>query len=892
MWRVTRKGLLAHKFRLALTAVAIVLGVTFISGTLVLTDTLHATFTTLFGHIYQNVDFEIRGKAAFTDNTGGGGAVRKPIPDSITAEVRRIPGVAYAEGTVGGYAQFVAPDGQAVTTGGAPTIGLSFDPNPQLSALRVSSGHGPTSSNQVAMDAGTATKYHFHVGDRVRILLLGPPRTFTISGIVTFGTANNLAGATLAAFDLPTAQQILGEPGQLSAVDVLAQPGADKAQLQRAIAKTLPTGVEVVTGQTVADEATNSINQALSFFSTALLVFAFISLFVGGFTIFNTFSITVGQRTRELALLRIVGASRRQVFRSVLIEALLLGLVASLVGLGLGVLAALGLEALLKGFGITLPTGPLVFASRTVIAALAVGVGVTVVSAIGPARRAVRIPPVAALADHRSDQAESSRRRIVIGSVVAVLGIVGLILGLTKPAIQLVGLGAVAIFLGIGMLAPVVARPMSSVIGRPLARLLGIPGRLGRENSMRSPRRTAQTSSALMVGLALVSTIAVFGASLSKSATSSVDNAVQADYIITSSSTGGTGGFSASVAAAASTVPGCRPPPPSTTASSNSGARWPPSPPSRPTACPTPSSCGWTPGRGPRPWPPAGCSSTPTRPTPNTSSVGSVVPVKFAQTGTSTMRVGGIFKPNALLGSYVVGDGFFLAHFDRPLPVAVLLDTGGSTAATTGAVKDGLSAYPNLKVQTRAEFQQSQQAQVNQLLGLVYALLALAVLIALIGIVNTLMLSVFERTHEIGLLRAVGMKRRQIRAMIRSESVILSLFGAIIGVVVGTALGVAFAASLKQQGITDLVIPFGSLVVFLVLAALLGLAAASLAGPAGGQARRAGRHRRRVTGRGPGAGRAGGQLRPTAGAAPGRSGCRRRARSTYGPARPARRRRP
>ncbi len=826
MGKVTLKGLLAHKLRLALTAVAIVLGVTFISGTLVLTDTLHATFTTLFGHVYQNVDFEIRGKAAFTDNSGGGGAVRKPIPDSIAAEVRQIPGVAYAEGTVGGYAQFVAHDGQAVTTGGAPTIGLSFDPNPKLSSLRVSSGHGPTTPEQVAMDAGTASKYHFHVGDRVRVLLIGPPRTFTISGIVTFGTANNLAGATLAAFALPTAQQVLGEPGQLSAVDVLAQPGADKAQLQRAIAKTLPAGVEVVTGQTVADEATSTINQALSFFSTALLVFAFISLFVGGFTIFNTFSIIVGQRTRELALLRIVGASRRQVFRSVLLEALLLGLAASLVGLGLGVLAAVGLEALLKGFGITLPTGPLVFASRTVIAALAVGVGVTVVSAIGPARRAVRIPPVAALADYRTDQAESSRRRIAVGSVVAVVGIAALVLGLTKPAIQLVGIGAVAIFLGIGMLAPVVARPMSSVIGRPLARLLGIPGRLGRENSMRSPRRTAQTSSALMVGLALVSTIAVFGASLSKSATSSVDNAVSADYIITSSNTGA-GGFSASVASAAARVPGVTAT--STVYNGEFEVR-------RSLATLTAISTDrlsdtvilrMDAGTG-------GPALTAGRllidsNTANSKhlAVGSVVPVKFAQTGTSTMRVGGIFKPNALLGSYVVGDRFFLAHFDRPLPVAVLLHTGGSTAATTRAVKDGLSAYPNLKVQTRAEFQKSQQAQVNQLLGLVYALLALAVLIALIGIVNTLMLSVFERTHEIGLLRAVGMKRRQIRAMIRSESVILSLFGAVIGVVVGTALGVAFAASLKQQGITDLVIPFASLVVFLVLSALLGLAAAS-----------------------------------------------------------------
>ena len=293
--------------------------------------------------------------------------------------------------------------------------------------------------------------------------------------------------------------------------------------------------MEVVSGQAVANEQTNSINQALGFFSTALLVFAFISLFVGGFTIFNTFSILVGQRTRELALLRIVGASRRQVFRSVLVEAGLLGLVASLVGLGLGVLAALGLEALLKGFGVTLPTGPLVFETRTVIVALVVGVGVTVVSAISPARRAVRIPPVAAMVDHQGDQEESSRRRIVVGTVIAVLGIAALAIGLKKPAIQLVGVGAVAIFIGIGMLAPIVARPMASVLGRPLARLLGTSGRLGRENSMRSPRRTAQTSSALMVGLALVSTIAVFGASLSKSATSSVDQAVSADYIITSS---------------------------------------------------------------------------------------------------------------------------------------------------------------------------------------------------------------------------------------------------------------------------------------------------------------------------------------------------------------------
>jgi putative ABC transport system permease protein len=829
MRRVILKGLLAHKLRLALTALAIVLGVTFISGTFVLTDTLHNTFTTLFSRVYQNVDFQVRGTAAFS-NSGNSDASRNPIPESIAATVRQIHGVAYAEGTVGGFAQFVAPDGKAISNGGAPTLGLSFDPNPRLSSLQLSAGSAPTSSHDVVMDAGTAQKYHFAVGDHVRVLLNGPPETFTISGIVEFGNASNLAGATLAAFNLPTAQHLFGEVGRYDAVDVLTSPGADKATVRHAIAAALPRGVEVVTGQTVANEQSNDINQSLSFFSTALLVFAFISLFVGGFTIFNTFSIIVGQRTRELALLRIVGASRRQVFRSVLAEAFIVGIFASVVGLGLGVLAALGLEELLKGFGVTLPAGSLVFEGRTIVVALVVGVGVTVVSAISPARRAVRIPPVAALADHQIEQQESSRRRIVVGSVSAVLGVIILVVGLTKPAIQLVGLGAIAIFLGIGMLAPIVARPMSSVIGRPLARLFGISGKLGRENSMRSPRRTAQTSSALMVGLALVSTIAVFGASLSKSATSSVNEAISANFIITSGQTGGAGQFGNSVASAAAKVPDVtnvstvyngqfeiRHDLSSVTAVSESNLR-------KTVILRMQSGTGAAALA-------AGQLLIDTT-TANTKhlSVGSVVPVKFAATGSTNIRVGGIFKPNALIGSYLVGDRYFLAHFDTPLPVAVLLRTHGTTAAASKAIHRALSVYPNLKVQTRPAFEKTQQQQINQLLGLVYALLALAVVIALIGIVNTLMLSVFERTHEIGLLRAVGMKRRQVRAMIRSESVILSVFGAVIGIVVGTALGIAFAASLKQQGITDIVVPRASLVVFLVLAALLGLGAASWPG--------------------------------------------------------------
>jgi putative ABC transport system permease protein len=826
MRRITLRGLLARKLRLALTALAIVIGVTFVTGTLVLGDTLNRTVNTLIGSVYQHVSFEIRGKAAFKDNSPAavtGTVDRKAVPESIAAEVRHLPGVAYVFGTAGGYAQLVAPDGSSIGNGAGKELGFAFDPNRQLSPFRLVSGRAPVAADDVVIDKATASKYGFAVGDPIRVLLPDGARKFRVSGLVAFGDANTLAGDTIAGFEQSTAQQLFNSRGRYDAINVLAAPGADNVALQRAIARLLPAGVEVVSGQAVANELSSAVDSELSFLSTALLIFALISLFVGGFTIFNTFTITVGQRTRELALLRVVGASRRQLFASVLGEAGLIGLGGSLIGLGLGVLAALGLKALLGAFGISLPSAPLVFEARTVAAALGVGIGVTVLSAIIPARRAVGIPPVAALVEQTEDSAPGvPLRRRRVGAAMAVVGAAALAGGVSGPNVTLVGVGSAALLIARAMLVPLVARPMAGVLGRPLGAVFGTPGRLGRENSMRSPRRTAQTAAALMVGIGLVSTIGVLGASLTASATNQIDSAVNADYLITSSS-----GFSRSVPVSVSHLPGV------TAATNVYRGQFEIRGSVSSLAAVTPTRLAQTvdlhviDGSGA---PALGAGELlidATTARADHLHVGSMVNVRFAQTGPTTMRIGGIYKTNPLIGKYVTGERFFVSHFDNPLPGAVLIKTALGIRGFEGSLNRRLAAYPNLTVQTRAQFESQQKSNINQLLGLVYVLLALAVVIALIGIVNTLMLAVFERTREIGLLRAVGMRRGQVKAMIRSESVIIALFGSVIGVVMGTGVGLALASALRNDGVTNVAVPVASLIGFVFVSAILGLIAAS-----------------------------------------------------------------
>jgi putative ABC transport system permease protein len=478
MLRTTLRSLLARKLRLLLSGFAVVLGVSFVSGTFVLTDTLGKVFDELFAGV-NGTSVTVRGVSAVE------GQPAPPVDVALLDQVRAVEGVAEAVGNISGYAEVVV-DGEPVAAGGAPSIGVVFQPDSSLETLELRAGQAPSGPDEVAIDKATADRVGIAVGDQLQVSTQAGVREVTVSGTVGFGDADSFAGAALTAFDLETAQAVLAIPGTYSDIAVAAQAGVDDAELASRIDAQLPEGVEAVTGQQSSDDAAREIKEGLGFFTTALLVFAGISLFVGAFLIFNTFSMLVAQRARELALLRALGASRRQVTGSVLVEALVIGVVASLIGFGLGIAVAVGLRALLGLLGIDLPSGDLVLAPRTLVACLVVGVGVTAVAALVPARRAARVAPVEAMRESGPAEERSLRRRGVLGGLAILAGVGVLALGLALAELPLVGVGVAVTFLGVATVSPLVARPVASVLAAPFARL-GVPGRLGRANAVRSP---------------------------------------------------------------------------------------------------------------------------------------------------------------------------------------------------------------------------------------------------------------------------------------------------------------------------------------------------------------------------------------------------------------------
>ncbi|MFA5884618.1 MAG: FtsX-like permease family protein [Acidimicrobiia bacterium] len=837
MWRATLRGLLAKKFRLVLTSIAIVLGVAFMAGTFVLTDTLGSVFDNLFANTTKGVDVVVRAKEPFkaSNQQGGGEQTRPPVPASLVDVVQDVPGVDLAQGNLLGYALVTGTDGEAIINQ-APTLGLPWFPKRESvnESTEIAKGRQPRAPDEVALDLKTFEDGKFEIGDEARISFLTvEPRKFEVVGTFLFGGKKDaLAGATLAAFVPETAQEVMNRVDQWDLIEVKADSGVSAVDLRDRVRQTLrqeglAKDYESITGAQLAKEQSDQIQENLSFFNTFLLVFALIALFVGAFVIYNTFSITVAQRIRELGLLRALGASGRQVVGSVVLEALVVGALSSILGIILGIAIVKPLEGLLSAFGIDLPNGPLQILPRTIIVSFLVGTGVTLVSALAPARRAAKVPPIAALRDQAFD-ASSGRRRYVWGGLFLGVGVVALLLGLFGnmsggSSAAAVGVSALLVFIGVAMLSPLVAKPAARLLTWPAVKTDSITGILARENAQRNPRRTAATAAALMIGLALVSAIAIMSSSFKQTFRSAIEDQTTADFILSPTSFAP---FSPEAAQAVRDgLPG------STVVEYRFGTIeldggsvgvLGASP-----DFPKMTDVGLKPGARRAAFADGGVYVYTDAADSRGLKVGDVLDVNFPS-GPGTVTVQGIFDDKKAMPS----DSDFilsLADWDGfPDPqdfyVGVIKPEGVSTKEAAHVVNQVADRFGGIEADNKAGFIDRQIAQFDQILGLMYVLLLLAVIIALVGIVNTLALSVYERTREIGLMRAVGMSRVQLRRMVRGEALITASFGSLLGLGIGLFFGVMIVRAFSSDGIA-LAIPIPQLVIFGILAGLAGLLA-------------------------------------------------------------------
>ena len=833
MGRFALRGLLSRKLRTALTAVAIVLGVAMISGTYVLTDSIDRAFDRIFTDIREGSNAVITGKSAF-DLSEGSGVTEPTFAESLLPEVQALPAVAAAEGSVDSDAtQLIGDDGKAVVYGGAPNLGFSIaNPSSPFNPLTLVDGDWP-GPNEVVVDRETAAKEDFEVGELIGVQVEGPVQELAVSGIIQFSSGLTIGGATLAGFDLATAQRLMEKDGSLDEIAVAAKQDATEQELVSQIEDVLPAGTQVKTGSEQAQADAEETNEFITFLQGFLLAFGGIALFVGSFVIANSLSITIAQRTRELATLRTLGASRRQVLGSIIVESLVVGVVASVIGLFLGLLLAKGLFWLFDAVGFTLPNTGLVFEPRTIVVALAAGILVTLLASLRPATRATRVPPIAAVREGSTLPPGRFARYRWIGAVLmTVAGFAALLYGLfgsgldTTQVLIWMGLGALLVFLGVALFSSRLVRPLARVLGAPAAAVGGAAGQLARDNAQRNPQRTASTAAALMIGLALVTLVATLAAGIVNSFESAVNDLFTGDYAITAQNN-----FSpipTDAAEAAAQAPGV-------TAIGNvrTGEVLVFGGPTFATAV--------DPGMADvidLEWKEGSQEVFSTLGEDGVFvddgtaddeglELGSSVTVTFPDGTSRRFAVEGIFDPPAAgspFGEVTISSAVWDEQIPSPRNLfSFLRMEGGATDANQAALDTALGDFPNAKAQTRQAFIDNQISGLSAILNILYVLLALSILVSLFGIVNTLVLTVFERTREIGMLRAIGMTRRQIRRMIRHESVITALIGAAVGIVLGVVLA---ALLIWRVDFIEFSFPTVQVIVFVIAAIVVGIVAA------------------------------------------------------------------
>ncbi|MGI5134775.1 ABC transporter permease [Streptomyces sp. CA-106110] len=829
--RLGASSLRAHKRRFAGTFAAVFLGVAFLAGTLVMGDTLRASFSTMFGDATAGTDAVVRSADTIT-TPGESQGVRQPVDTSLVRTVEKAPGVAAAAAGIQGRGQLVGADGKPIGGQGPPTLAGNWITDAQLNPYRLAEGRAPAKSGEVIVNRGAAKKGHLRIGDTTTLRTPDPVQV-RIVGLATFGGQDGMAQVTFTGMTEADAEKYLtARPGQAASIQVRARPGVSQTELVARLTRALPKGVEAITGQESAQENTDMISsQFLTLFTTFLLVFSGVALLMATFSIHNTFAIVVAQRTRENALLRALGAARRQVTVATLLEASAVAVVASAAGLAGGLGIAAGLQALFPAIGFPFPDGDLVISGPSLVLPLMVGAVVCLGSALLPAVRAGRTAPLAALRESAVDRSGASRTRAIVGGALMAVAVMSTLTGvLVNSSLWLAGLGAVLALAAFVVLGPVASRAAVQVLGAPLDRLRGVTGGLARRNALRSPRRTAATASALMIGVAVVSLFTVFGASLKATMDQTVSRSFAGDVAVSTPSFGAGGsGLSPGLASAIARQPGVE------------------------------DAVGL--GRGVAKVDGSGRALTVTDPVAlgrvfdlapvhgsldhlggdgiaiseqeadkQHLALGTTARLTFTDGTTRPFTVRAVYGRSELAGDYVITRAAWAPHRtqDSDTLVAVSFKPGVATAEGKAAVQKVAARYGNPSVQTRDEFAQSSAGGIDMMLTLVYALLALAVLIALLGIANTLTLAVHERIRELGLLRAVGQTRSQLRAMVRWESILVAAFGTAGGLVLGAFLGWVLVKS--SDGASATAFAFALPPAQLLVVALVGLAAGALAG--------------------------------------------------------------